>query len=89
MLEMSAEATRNPQVAAMLAEADARMFSNACEQLKKSHPHLSEERIRAGIEVMAVMMEGTIYRRLTPQKVAPESLHEIYKEIVSMLFNPE
>ena len=88
MLEMSAEATRNPQVATMLAEADARMFANACEQLKKSHPHLSEERIRAGIEVMAVMMEGTIYRRLTPQKVAPEALHEIYKEIVSMLFNP-
>ena len=88
MLEMSAEATRNPQVAAMLAEADARMFNNACEQLKKSHPHLSEARIRAGIEVMAVMMEGTIYRRLTPQKVAPEALHEIYKDIVSMLFNP-
>lgn len=88
MLEMSAEATRNPQVATMLAEADGRMFANACEQLKKSHPHLSEARILTGIEVMAVMMEGTIYRRLTPQKVSPDALHEIYKEIVSMLFNP-
>ena len=36
MLEMSAEATRNPQVAAMLTAAEARMFSNACAHLKSS-----------------------------------------------------
>lgn len=87
MLEMSAEATRNPQVAAMLAEADARMFENACSYLQKTHPHLSDKRIRSCVEVMAVMMEGTVYRRLTPQKVAPEALQEIYQEIATMLFN--
>lgn len=38
MLEMSAEATRNPQVAAMLVEAEKRMFANACAHLKNSFP---------------------------------------------------
>lgn len=38
MLEMSAEATRNPQVAAMLIAADARMFTNACAHLKNNFP---------------------------------------------------
>jgi hypothetical protein len=38
MLEMSAEATRNPQVATMLIEAEARMFANACAHLKKQFP---------------------------------------------------
>jgi AcrR family transcriptional regulator len=38
MLEMSAEATRNPQVATMLIEAESRMFANACAHLKKQFP---------------------------------------------------
>ena len=85
MLEMSAEATRNPLVAAMLVEADARMFANACEHLKKQCPHLSDERIRCCVEIIAVMMEGSIYRRLTPQKVSAEELEKIYREILNML----
>ncbi len=68
MLEMSAEATRNPLVANMLIEAEARMFANACEHLKKQFPHLSDEHIRCCVEITAVMIEGTIYRRLTPLK---------------------
>lgn len=66
MLEMSAEATRNPQVATMLIEAESRMFANACAHLKKQFPHLSDEHIRCCVEITAVMIEGTIYRRLTP-----------------------
>lgn len=86
MLEMSAEATRNPHVAAMLAEADARLFDNACNHLQKEYPHLSDERAKCCVEVMAVLMEGTIYRRQMPQKVAPEEMESIYKEIAAILF---
>lgn len=85
MLEMSAEATRNPQVAVWLAEADERMFNNACANLQKQHPHLSAERVRCCVELIAVMMEGSIYRRLTPQKVDPKPLEKIYQEIINML----
>ena len=85
MLEMAAEATRNPQIAAMMVEADKRMFANACAHIRKAHPHLSDERIRCCVEITAVMMEGTIYRRLVPQTVAPEVLEKLYREITAML----
>ncbi len=85
MLEMTAEATRNPKVAAWLAEADERMFNNACEHLHKEYPHLSPERVRCCVEVIAVMMEGSLYRRLTPQKVPPSSLEKIYQDIINLL----
>ena len=86
MLEMSAEATRNPQVAAMLTAAEARMFANACAHLKKQFPHLSDEHIRCCVEITAVMIEGSIYRRLTPLKVPSEQLEPIYQDILNMLF---
>lgn len=85
MLEMAAEATRNPKIAAWLAEADERMFNNACEHLQKEYPHLSTERVRCCVEVMAVMMEGSLYRRLTPQKVSPTDLEQIYQDIITLL----
>ncbi|EKM0527746.1 TetR/AcrR family transcriptional regulator [Cronobacter turicensis] len=87
MLEMSAEATRNPQVATMLIEAEARMFANACVHLKNQFPHLSDEHIRCCVEITAVMIEGTIYRRLTPLQVPSEQLEPIYQSILDMLFS--
>lgn len=74
MLEVAAEATRNPRVMAM-------------PHMKRMHPHLSDEHIRCCVEVFATMMEGTVYRRLTPQKSDPQHLQEIYQDIVSMLIN--
>lgn len=85
MLEMAAEATRNPQVAVWLREADARMFNTACEHLRHTYPHLSETRIRCCVEVMAVMVEGTIYRRQIPQQAAAEEMEITYQNIIRML----
>ena len=87
MLEMSAEAMRNPQVATMLIEAESRMFANACAHLKKQFPHLSDGHIRCCVEITAVMIEGTIYRRLTPLKVPSEQLEPIYQNILNMIFS--
>ncbi len=86
MLEVAAEATRNPRVAAMLAEADHRMFHHAVSTVQHEHPQLSEARIRACVEVLAVMVEGTAYRRLTPQKASAERLHAIYQQLLQQLF---
>ena len=68
-------------------EPEARMFANACEHLKKQFPHLSDEHIRCCVEITAVMIEGTIYRRLTPLKVPSEQLEPIYQNILNMLFS--
>ncbi len=86
MLEVAAEATRNPRVAAMMAEADARMYETACAHLKKTHPHLEDTHVRCCVEIMASLMEGTIFRSLTPQKCDPAQLHQMYQDIIQMLF---
>lgn len=86
MLEVAAEATRNPRVAAMMADADVRMFENACAQIKKTHPHLDDAHTRCCVEIMAVLMEGTTFRSLTPQKCDPVTLQGVYQEITRMLF---
>ena len=86
MLEVAAEATRNPRVAAMMAQADARMYETACAHLKKAHPHLEDSLVRCCVEIMASLIEGTIFRNLTPQKCDPAQLQKIYQDIMHMLF---
>ena len=86
MLEVAAEATRNPRVAAMMAQADARMYETACAHLKKAHPHLEDSRVRCCVEIMASLIEGTIFRNLTPQTCDPAQLQKIYQDIIHMLF---
>ncbi|MBD8161820.1 TetR/AcrR family transcriptional regulator [Erwinia persicina] len=89
MMEVAAEATRSPRVAKMMIEADERMFSHACEKVARLYPDFSEERIRASVEILAVMVEGTACRRITPQKASPERLHVLYQHINDLLFKSE
>ncbi|WP_421504581.1 TetR/AcrR family transcriptional regulator [Erwinia rhapontici] len=89
MVEVAAEATRNPRVAQMIADADERMFSHACQKVARLHPEFSAERVRASVEILAVMVEGTSYRRLTPQKASPERLYTLYQHINDLLFKSE
>lgn len=89
MLEVAAEATRNPRVAQMMQEADERIFSQACAHVKQAYPHFSDERIRGCVEVLAVMVEGTSHRRLTPQKASAETLYPLYQQIHHLLFHSE
>lgn len=86
MLEMAAEATRNPQVEAMMIDADARIFEKACNHIQSRYPHLTAERVRCTVEFLATLMEGTTFRYLTPQKCDPAQLQLLYQEIATMLF---
>ena len=89
MLEVAAEATRNPVVAQMMIDADNRMFTHACQNVKRDHPQLSDEHIRACVEILAVLTEGTSFRRLTPQKASAERLYALYQRFNDLLFNTE
>ncbi|WP_017349013.1 TetR/AcrR family transcriptional regulator [Pantoea sp. A4] len=85
MLEVAAEASRNPRVAQILHDADAHMFKSACGKLRKNHPHLSEEQLKACVEVLSVLVEGTAFRRLTPQKASAETLQALYQNMIQHL----
>ena len=89
MIEVAAEATRNPRVAKMMNEADQRMFTQACRKVAAEHPEFSAERVHACVEIIAVMMDGTSHRRLMSQKASAERLLPLYQHINDVLFNSE
>ncbi|MDX5629175.1 MULTISPECIES: TetR/AcrR family transcriptional regulator [unclassified Brenneria] len=81
MLEVTAEATRNPRVAAILQEADNKLFQQATEMLQQRYPALSAPQIAARVELMAVLSEGTAFRAVTSQKASPDMLSQLYQHI--------
>nr|WP_040343011.1 MULTISPECIES: TetR/AcrR family transcriptional regulator [Brenneria] len=89
MLEVTAEATRNRRVAAILQEADARLFQRAAVLLQQRHPHLTPPQIAARVELMAVLSEGTAFRMLTSQKAPPDELNQLYQHIFQYTFSDE
>ncbi|MCG8708178.1 TetR/AcrR family transcriptional regulator [Brenneria sp. 4F2] len=86
MLEVTAEATRNPRVAAILQEADNRLFRQATEMLQRRYPELSAPHIAARVELMAVLSEGTAFRSVTSQKASPAMLNQLYQHIFQHTF---
>ncbi|KAA9000634.1 TetR/AcrR family transcriptional regulator [Affinibrenneria salicis] len=88
MLEASAEATRNPKVAHILQEADARLFHQASAMLRQRYPQLSAEQIAARVELVAVLSEGTAFRAFTAQQASPEALNQLYRHLLQQLFPP-
>lgn len=88
MLEVAAEASRNPRVSAILQHAEARLFHNACEKMRADYPHLNEAQLTACVEVLAVLVEGTAFRRLTTQKASAELLNTLYKKMIHDLVKP-
>lgn len=85
MLEVAAEATRNPTVARILREADDRLFSQSMELLMATYPHLSKEQLAARAEFIAVMCEGTAFRVRNNQKADPDLLNTLYFSIFSTI----
>ncbi|MEC5343528.1 TetR/AcrR family transcriptional regulator [Brenneria populi] len=86
MLEVTAEATRNPRVASILQEADDQLFRQATEMLQRRYPQLSAPQIAARVEVMAVLSEGTAFRAVTRQKAEPDMLNQLYRHIFHHTF---
>ena len=89
MLEIAAEATRNPQVEKILCEADNSLFHQGCEMMKQAYPHLDAGQIAALSEMMAVLSEGTAQRMLTHQQqqhVDHSQMRELYLLIFGTVF---
>lgn len=86
MLEVTAEATRNPVVAKTLSDAETRLFHHVCKNLQRIYPHFTEQEIAARVEFIAVLSEGTGYRMLTTQKADIDLLNGLYQHTISHLF---
>ncbi|GBU11690.1 transcription regulatory protein [Enterobacterales bacterium] len=87
-LEVAAEATRNPVVEQIWRDAESQLFNEAKAMLARSYPHLSDSELTARVEMMAVICEGTAFRRLTTLHADPNKLDALYDQLFSQLFHP-
>lgn len=86
LLEITAEATRNPAVAEIVRAADLRLHGQAVELVCAKYPQLSREEAAARVEFVAVLSEGSAFRSVTEQIAAPELLESIYRDVLRELF---
>jgi AcrR family transcriptional regulator len=85
LLEVTAEATRNPAVADIVRKADRRLHDQVVAALQKRHPGLDAADISARVEVIAVLSQGTAFRRVTDQPADPALLGALYREVIDRL----
>lgn len=86
MLEISAEATRNPAVAEIVREADRRIRSQAVELVRGDYPELTEPEAAVRVEFMSVLAEGTASRYVTDPVTDPTLLEGIYTDALKKAF---
>lgn len=87
MLEVSAEATRNPRIAQILIDEDAVLFKQGCTMLQQAYPDMNQDEAATLAELLAVLCEGTMLRILTRQRhLKPEGLQQLYRMIFSQAF---
>ncbi len=89
LLEVTAEATRNPEVAEIVKRADRRLHAEAIAAVRVDYPELSNRDAAARVEFMAVLTEGTAFRRVTEQPAESAALEALYREVIGRLFPPK
>lgn len=86
LLEVTAEASRNPAVAEIVREADRRIHRQAVELVSADYPEFTAAEIAARVEFIAVLSEGSAFRRVTEQSADPALLEAIYEDALRKLF---
>lgn len=91
LLEINAEAARNPRIAELMIRADQTLFHEGCRMMKRHYPELNETQIQALSEIMAVLTEGTLARRhIRPARgVDAQTLQRSYLILLNALFPGE
>jgi hypothetical protein len=69
----------------MVRAADRRLHAQALATVRLDHPALTEAEAAARVEFMAVLAEGTAFRRVTDQLADPEVLAALYREVIERL----
>lgn len=82
LLEVVAEASRNPEVSAIVREYDGKLRSVAASLLRRDYPELSEREVLARAEFMAVLIYGTKFRRYTDLAASQAILGALYQRAI-------
>ncbi|SEB25644.1 transcriptional regulator, TetR family [Variovorax sp. YR216] len=85
MFEISAEATRNPEIAQMVRQADQRSQLEARRKMMRRFPDLTEAQAAARCEAIAVLIEGTVARRMTQLQAPREEMLALYEKVIAAI----
>jgi AcrR family transcriptional regulator len=84
MMEVNAEATRNPAVAAIVQDAHRRLRVQAVVLFRKTHPHLTEAQAGACVDFFGALAEGCAFRRAVGLGREDKMLGRLYKEVITL-----
>jgi hypothetical protein len=84
MMEVNAEATRNPAVAAIVQDAHRRLRVQAVALFRKTHPHLTEAQAGACVDFFGALAEGCAFRRAVGLGREDKMLGRLYKEVITL-----
>ena len=87
MLEISAEATRNPAVREIVERADQRLCEQAVANFRREHPKLDPSEASPRVELLVVLFEGTLLRRLTGRGMTHPNLRDLYRAVIEKLLS--
>lgn len=85
MLEITAEATRHAEIAAIVRAADKRSQQQAIAKMLRLMPGLSPAEAAARCEVVAVLIEGTVFRQPTELQADRGALERLYARLLAVL----
>lgn len=89
MLEVTAEATRNAEVADIVRKADSRLRAQAVALVRANRPELSEAEATARVEFIAVLSDGTAFRRISAQDVDTAMLASLFRDAIDRTLGPK
>lgn len=86
LLEINAEAARNPIIATMLQDSDKLLRESAVAAVKGYYPSLSEAELYARVELMARIYESDLVRRIKSPVANENRLNEIISEVIGTIW---
>jgi AcrR family transcriptional regulator len=84
MMEVSAEATRNPEVAAIVKDAHRRLRIQAVAMFRRVHGHLTEQQAGACVDFFGALADGSAFRRTTGLGREDKALSKLYKDVIAL-----
>jgi AcrR family transcriptional regulator len=89
LMEINAEASRNPRLREILQQADRRLKEEGGRLTRHSHPEMSAEQIDAASELIAILTEGAAYRRelTTAAEANKPAMAALYRDLFQLLFD--
>lgn len=88
LLDATAEATRNPEIAEIMRKADRQLHAQAVAAVRRDHPGLTTKEAIARVEVVAVLSEGTAFRMVTDRVADVKILTGLYRDLLERLLLP-